>query len=150
MQEAFYGVFSELREHGTLRESAREPLQLVDDFIACIQLAVGAQVRAVRLLLARARATPAALASTHPVLSTWRAGDGQPSGAARRDAQAVHAGVPLEHAAPPIHTQHGALEDTARVARRAHRSGRRGAAVSKSPALNIFHRAIGGPMAQQC
>ena len=49
-------MFSELREHGTLRESAREPLQLVDDFIACIQLAVGAQVRAVRLFLGGARA----------------------------------------------------------------------------------------------
>ncbi len=125
-QEAFYGIFSNLREHGTLRESAREPLQLVDDLIACIQLAVGAQVRAVAVgarardgaysaILLPRRSSDAARRLIR-CFSTWHPGDGQPSRATQRDAQALHAGLPLEHAAPPIHTQHDALEDAARVA----------------------------------
>ena len=120
-------MFSDLRESGLLRESACEPLQLVDDFVACIQLAVAQQVRCDTA----ARGPAVGRASAHPLnasepTASRVAGDGQPAGAAGCDAQAVHAGVPVEHAAQALHTQHAAVRSDPALSLRVRGSPPRG------------------------
>ncbi len=44
IQQAFYGVLTDLRQQGTLSHDSRHVLETVDDYMRCAELSIGWQV----------------------------------------------------------------------------------------------------------